>query len=282
MEIWADIAIAILYEVNTILRDIHISIVSHKQKDLVFRLLEDCARLPSAPRMQLTVVLNVPEPSFVCPESAPFPIAVVRNEMPKGFGANHNAAFRKSPLPEERQFFLVSNPDVRLKEDAVEKLVRCLENDSRVGVIAPLVRDSSGRIQSSARGLPTPARLLKKLFFGQDEPYCHNSVAAFQPDWVAGMFMAFPADVFDTVGGFDEGYFLYYEDVDICSRLWLRGLSVQVDPRTSIVHDAQRASRKNLNYLRWHLASVCRFFTSSSYRLAREYHAGRATRERGG
>jgi N-acetylglucosaminyl-diphospho-decaprenol L-rhamnosyltransferase len=66
--------------------------------------------------------------------------------------------------------------------------------------------------------------------------------------------------------GFDERYFLYYEDVDLCGRLCLAGLRVVVCPDSQVVHHAQRSSRRSLKYLRWHLASMLRFFLSPVYR----------------
>jgi len=86
--------------------------------------------------------------------------------------------------------------------------------------------------------------------------------AALSPDWVAGMFMLFRSPVFDELQGFDERYFLYYEDVDLCRRLRNRGYEVRLVPSISAVHDARRESHQSLRHLRWHLASILRFFLS--------------------
>jgi N-acetylglucosaminyl-diphospho-decaprenol L-rhamnosyltransferase len=80
------------------------------------------------------------------------------------------------------------------------------------------------------------------------------------------MFMVFNRAVFDQVGGFNERYFLYYEDVELCARLQLAGLRVVVKPGAQVVHHAQRSSHRNLKYLRWHVGSLLRFLTSSEYR----------------
>ena len=89
------------------------------------------------------------------------------------------------------------------------------------------------------------------------------------------MFMVFRASVFEQIGGFDENYFLYYEDVDICSRLWLEGYLLQTEKNTSIVHDAQRESRSNIRYFRWHIESMLRFFNSDVYRRVKLFHLKR-------
>jgi N-acetylglucosaminyl-diphospho-decaprenol L-rhamnosyltransferase len=68
--------------------------------------------------------------------------------------------------------------------------------------------------------------------------------------------------VFRELRGFDERYFLYYEDVDLCRRLRKRGYEVVLVPSASAVHDARRESHRNLRHLSWHLASIARFLRS--------------------
>ena len=82
-------------------------------------------------------------------------------------------------------------------------------------------------------------------------------------DWIAGMFMAFHEDAFRAVRGFDERFFLYYEDVDICRRLRRAGYVVVYDPRSSVIHDARRASRRNVRLMAIHAASALRYLLRS-------------------
>jgi GT2 family glycosyltransferase len=85
---------------------------------------------------------------------------------------------------------------------------------------------------------------------------------AVRVDWVAGMFIVFRSDAFRSVGGFDERYFLYYEDVDICRRLGAAGASVIYEPGAEVIHDARRASRRELRRAVHHLSSAVRFLVS--------------------
>jgi GT2 family glycosyltransferase len=80
------------------------------------------------------------------------------------------------------------------------------------------------------------------------------------------MFMLFSAAAFRRVGGFDERYFLYYEDVDICDRLQRMNFSVMACPRSRVIHNAQRASHRNWRHLRWHLGSMWRYLVLSRTR----------------
>jgi hypothetical protein len=61
------------------------------------------------------------------------------------------------------------------------------------------------------------------------------------------------------VGGFDERFYMYYEDVDICRRLWGQGWSIVLQPAAVVIHDAQRASHRRLRHMRWHAASALRY-----------------------
>jgi GT2 family glycosyltransferase len=84
---------------------------------------------------------------------------------------------------------------------------------------------------------------------------------AVEVDWIAGMFMLFRSDTYRALGGFDETYFLYYEDVDLCHRLRKTGKSVIYNPAAEIVHDARRASRKDPRLAYRHLCSALRYFS---------------------
>jgi len=181
---------------------------------------------------------------------------IIQNASPKGFGANHNAALAYS----SSQWFCVLNPDIELTVNPFPALLANL-NDCGAALIAPSVFNSEGNPEDSARGFPTVKQLASKLLGRYDGRYALQPTQSATPvDWVAGMFMLFRADDFKAIGGFDEKFFLYYEDVDICTRLWKAGRPVMVCPQVQVAHDAQRASRRNLQYMKWHAASMARYF----------------------
>lgn len=246
------------------------SIVSHRQGRLVAGLLDDLAKLHGELALTVVLTLNVPETLPFDAKDYPFPVRLVSNPRRRGFAANHNAAFGLETGAAE--FFCVLNPDVRLRGNPFPPLLACA-GDERAGVVAPAVFDGAGRPQANARPLPTPLSILAKAF-GAGDPL---PLAAGEPcgdvDWVAGMFMLFPSRAFAAAGGFDERYFLYYEDVDLCCRLRLSGRRVLHAPAAQVVHDAQRASHRHPAYFLRHAASMLRFFLSpvfaASRRLAR-------------
>lgn len=232
-----------------------LSIVSHGQGHLVAHLLDDLIRL-SPGDIEVLLTMNLPEDENFYP-SCPFPVRVIRNATPQGFGANHNAAFEQS----KGRFFAVVNPDIRLPSLNVEQLLNPMR-DPKVGAVAPVVLNSAGGIEDSIRRFPTIAGLARRVLFKQrvlDYEWKTNPIDV---DWSAGMFVVFRRESYQEVRGFDhQRFFMYMEDVDICQRLKETGYRVVLQPAVSVIHYAQRASRRSFKHMRWHLTSVFRYLT---------------------
>lgn len=234
--------------------------VSHDQAGLVSELLKDIDASSAGHYLKEVIVTsNIPEEQLFKLESAP--LRVIVNDIRKGFGENHNAAFRHC----QSDFFCVVNPDIRLNKNPFPSLLNQISSE-KLGVVGPRVINSRGEQEESARPFPKFLMLWRKLLGNkQAGHYLADRVPA-SPDWIAGMFMLFDARAFQEVGGFDERYFLYYEDADICARLHLAGWSVGYCKDAEVQHDARRDSHRKLRYLKWHLASMLRFFLSPAYR----------------
>jgi GT2 family glycosyltransferase len=227
------------------------------QAAMVKALLDDIERCCKTYPLEVILTLNLPEAITFNVANYPFPVVVHLNPAPKGFAANHNQAFEQAT----GQFFCVVNPDIRLNNNPFPGLLACLK-DASVGVATPLVVDENGVTEDSARRFPTPLKILCKALGGcKGGDYVVKGETVF-PDWVAGMFMFFRRETFEQLGGFDERYFLYYEDVDLCARLRLRGYEVALCPDAKVVHHAHRSSHRSIKYMRWHLTSMLRFFLS--------------------
>lgn len=143
---------------------------------------------------------------------------------------------------------MVLNPDVRMADDVLTKLAGYLREHSRCGVVAPKLLDEDGSLQLSCRSFPGYATalfnrysLLTRLRPGNAASsrylmsgFDHASIRNI--DWVSGAALMFPRHVFDEVGGWDEGFFLFSEDVDFCRRVRDAGYDVTYDPEASLVH----------------------------------------------
>lgn len=103
-----------------------------------------------------------------------------------------------------------------------------------VGVVAPVVRAPDNSVEDHARRFPSIFTLLAKVFGHRPRMVPTEGRSDYRVDWIAGMFMLFRSDTLRSVGGFDERYFLYYEDVGLCARLHERGLGVAVNTAVSV------------------------------------------------
>ena len=230
-----------------------LSVVSHGQIGLVNQLLQDLAA-DVAPGLRVILTRNIAEAEPIVPPGWRHHLVVIDNRSPRGFGANHNAAFRRSAT----EVFCVVNPDIRLRGDPLPPLLAALEQPG-LALVGPRVCGPDGRVEDSARKFPTLGRLLFKALAGAAGPDYPLDRGVIEVDWVAGMFMAIRREAFAAVDGFDERFFLYYEDVDLCRRLRSKGYAVAFNPATVVVHDARRASRRDPRLMRIHAASALRY-----------------------
>lgn len=234
---------------------ITLSIVSHRQASLVAYLLTDLAKL-SKQNFDVTITINCPENESIY-EDYPFSLRIIRNNIPRGFGANHNAAFSQSTT----KWFAVVNPDVRIKSLDFQVLMAPFENQA-VAAVAPVILSGDGKVEDSARRFPTLTRFAKRVLLRQRNTDYKIGATPFAVDWVAGMFVVFRREAYQEVGGFDDQrFFMYLEDADICRRIEKKGWQVIVNPSSKVIHMAQRASRRNLKHMRWHAVSAIRYLT---------------------
>jgi N-acetylglucosaminyl-diphospho-decaprenol L-rhamnosyltransferase len=228
-----------------------LSVVSHEQHALVDALISDLAGIDAPELARVVLTQNLPEIPPVTSRTRSPQVEVIRNRVPLGFGMNHNAAFRKC----DTEYFAVVNPDIALMGNPFPALLTALR--AGAGVAAPAVLEPDGRLADTARRIITPAELIRRRL--------PNYAAPEFPRWFAGMFLLFRSDAFTAVKGFDEGFFMYCEDFDICARLRLAGWPLAYVPQVQVVHAAQQLSHRSLRHLRWHISSLSRMWASSNY-----------------
>lgn len=251
---------------------IAVSLVSHGHGDLVLQALRALATSVREAQVSLRVwlTLNLPEPALqaaVCVCDWPFELHCIHNPQPLGFGANHNQAFARAGVSDaDVDWFVVMNPDIFWPAGEAlfwQGLARDWPND--VGLVCPVQVDLVGQRQDFARLVMTPWgiawRVLRKLIGASPSGVVASLDRA---DWVNGACMVWRAKAFAALGGFDERYFMYCEDTDICLRLQLAGWRMRSAPVT-VVHDARRHTGRNWRHLRWHMASMWRLWCSAAF-----------------
>lgn len=240
---------------------IAISIVSHAQGQIVAELLNNISSVCDSSQLTVVLTINCFEELPFAAEDFPFPLTIIRNSQLQGFGANHNQAFKVT----DHEYFCVLNPDVTFQQDPFPGLIQKLHDNQEIGIIAPAAYSAEGILEDSARKIPTPWRIFKRVFMKKNGLDYSIDQALMEVDWVAGMFMLFRHEDYKSMRGFDERYHLYLEDVDLCSRMWLSGKKVIITANETVVHSACRSSHTNLLYLKWHLSSMLRFLFSAIY-----------------
>ncbi|HVB84173.1 MAG TPA: glycosyltransferase family 2 protein [Rhodanobacteraceae bacterium] len=222
------------------------------------------AALASAAAVELIVVDNasrdgVPE-ALACACAGDARVRLLRNGANLGFGAavNRGAALAQGDV------LLVLNPDCRLERDSVARLRAELAAQPRAGLIGAVVCDIDGRPDRNAfRRDPLLARALatfRARALGRGDAAAAGGVhgegpmptASVAVEAVSGALMLLPKAVFDAVGGFDEGYFLHCEDLDLCRRVRDAGYAVLLAGGVRVLHARGGSSRRRPLFVSWH------------------------------
>jgi GT2 family glycosyltransferase len=177
-------------------------------------------------------------------------VRLVRLPTNTGFAAAANLGARTGAA----NLLLFINPDCLVAPGFLAPLVDELDTSLRRAAVAPCVLNEDGSPQGNARGDPTMmtgffgrSTLLSRLFpsagLARRNVLRPESQAAASVDWVSGSCVLMQREAFDEIGGFDERYFLYWEDADLCRRLRQAGWIIRVRPEARVVHVGARSSR---------------------------------------
>ena len=172
------------------------------------------------------------------------PVEMIALDRNGGFahGCNAGAAAGTNP------YVLFLNPDARLERGALELLASELDGDDRIGAVAPRIVEPDGTLDYSLRRFPrlrsglAQALFLHRLF--PEEPWVDEVIrdrAVYERphavDWVSGACVLVRRSVLEEIGGLDERFFHYSEDVDLCKRIWERGYEVRFVPSAVAEHE---------------------------------------------
>jgi N-acetylglucosaminyl-diphospho-decaprenol L-rhamnosyltransferase len=172
-------------------------------------------------------------------------VLVLASDKNGGFGHGINVAVRRGlELPERASYFYVLNPDAFPDPGAVRRLVDCLDENPEVGIAGSYIRSTDGRIEIGGFRFPSVfsefettmqlgpvTRLLRPWVVSLPNPEQARDV-----DWVSGVSMMIRREVFETVGLFDEGFFLYFEEIDFCRRVRQGGYTATYVASSKISH----------------------------------------------
>jgi N-acetylglucosaminyl-diphospho-decaprenol L-rhamnosyltransferase len=185
-----------------------------------------------------------------------------------GYGAGINAAARLAP---EAELVLICNPDVELQPGALDVLAECLRSDRTIGAVGPRILNLDGSVYPSARRLPSTRLGVGHAVFANvwtGNPWSRRyrnadvlGTESVDVGWLSGACLLMRAEDFRALGGFDEGFFMYFEDVDLGRRIGLRGLRNVYAPSAVVRHIGGHSTEDvSAAMLQAHHRSAYRYF----------------------
>lgn len=180
-------------------------------------------------------------------------VKLIENSINVGFGRANNQGAKIA----RGEYLLLINPDSVVQEDTIREMVRFMENHPDTGAVGCKILNANGTLQKACRrSFPTPWVALSKLFglstlfpksrlFGRYNLTYLNPDEVHEVDAISGSFMFIRRKVFEEVGGFDEDYFMYGEDIDLCFKIKQINFKVCYDPHTSVIHFKGESTRRS-------------------------------------
>lgn len=231
--------------------DISVVIVSYNTRDLLRECLATLRKETEGIPNEVLVVDNASRDGSAEMVKDEFPeMHVIRTKVNLGFGGANNRALAVAT----GRYVVLLNSDAFLKPSALRKSIEHMDADPRVGLGGARLIGADGSWQASCRMFPSPLndflclsglayKFPKSRFFGrQDNTWADPDVAA-EADWVPGAYSIIRRSVLNKVGYFDERFFLYYEEVDLCRRIKQAGYSVRYWPDVVVVHLGGESSK---------------------------------------
>lgn len=161
-------------------------------------------------------------------------VTLVLSDKNLGFSKGNNLGVKAA----SGQYLFFLNPDTQMNNPILDQLIDFYE-DVDAGIVGPKLIKADGQIQASVRKLPTWWGAFKEYILNIKESYSEyvpSSSSPMEVETVYGAAMLIRKDLFDKIGGFDEKFFLYYEDIDLCNRVRELGKKIYYFPQVSIKH----------------------------------------------
>ena len=216
---------------------VDVVVVSYNSRDELRGCVEPLAGVDG---LRVIVVDNAsPEPSL--PAVAGLPVETVQLEVNGGFAVGCNAGWRRGDAP----LVMFLNPDARIDPAALERLAAAARGS--VGVVGPRIVHEDGSLDHSQRRYPRLASTFAQALFlhrlfpraAWADEVVRDPAAYAAPratEWLSGACLLVRRNVLEHLDGFDEGFFMYSEDKDLCRRATAAGWEVRFEPTVDVMH----------------------------------------------
>jgi GT2 family glycosyltransferase len=199
-----------------------------------------------------------------------------------GFGAGHNEAIIKNKLIENYDYHIVINPDISFDKGVIKNIFSYMEKNNNIGVVMPRILNIDNSLQYARRLLPSPLDIFTKRFFKNLLSKSNYEMTNLEPNKpveiiaLCGCFLFFRTKALKDVGLFDERYFMYFEDFDLCRRISDKYKTVYY-PYCEVIHKANREHRRNLKLFFLSIRSTLSYFNKWGYYDKKKIKLNQAT-----
>lgn len=236
-------------------KKIAIITINHNHGEMIRRTIESIVQFPCENKYKLFVINNVDDQQTKSWIKNTLPkVELIENQQPKGFASNVNQVISQNPAFD---FYLLLNPDVICLPGMVDGLLDVMQKDDKIGAAGPKLLNMDGSIQPSRRRFASFSVLvLRALHIDKIisnlpavENYLMNGstfTGVEEVDWITGAVMILRKSALDQVGLMDERFYMYFEDEDLCCRMWQRGWKVCYISNIEAFHAHIAAGRNKL------------------------------------
>ncbi len=245
-------------------RNVFVSVISHAQEDMVIKNFDNFPKTCGIFDIKLSIMDNTGSKILkeFCKHNRLF---YYHDGDIRGFGKNHNRMF--SVLnPKYNDLFIVCNPDVLIQKDQLEGLLYSfVDSDSDIFSVKTYFDKEGNQVDNPDKHFPGFFNFALSLATDKRLHYGSNSGVR-SPQWVSGAFMVFKQKVYQKLNGFDESYFMYCEDIDLCYRASKLGFKIGYNANFYIEHDTQMQSRELFSpSMKWHVKSAVKFIVKNRF-----------------
>ena len=231
--------------------DVSIVIVSFNTRDLLRECLQSLEQQSQGISKEVFVVDNISRDQSADMVEKEFPeVKLIRSDVNLGFAAANNKAFPRCT----GRYVVLLNSDAFLKDGALRKSIAYMDNAPGIGLGGARLTGRDGSWQPSARLFPSPlndfltltglaGKFPKSRFFGRFDRTWADQGESTYTDWVPGAYSIIRRSVLETVGYFDENFFLYYEEVDLCKRIKNAGYRIRYWGDVGVIHLGGESSK---------------------------------------
>jgi N-acetylglucosaminyl-diphospho-decaprenol L-rhamnosyltransferase len=218
------------------LPDVSVSLVNTNSRELLLACLESLG----GTNAEIVVLDNASEDGSAAAVREGYPdVRLIEQRHRAGFGANHNTVIRGTT----GRYVFVLNEDTTSDDWGFDRMVAHLDANPRVAALAPRLVYPDGRLQASAWRFPSPATAaLGLVTLGRAGVVQSGGSETRDVDWAMAAALMLRREALDEVGIFDEGFFIYSEETDLCRRLRTAGWRTQYFPEVTVVHHESQFS----------------------------------------